>query len=215
MKKYGIILIGIWVLTSGQAHAQRNWSIEFSGGGAYCIQTPLTIQQSGHDNIEVSAQYHTHSLTPPLYYAIRLGTWQSNRGWELELIHLKLDLANAPDEVQRFEISHGYNMLTLNRAWMRPYYAFRLGAGAIIAHPENTVRAQSLDEHDGIMKTGYYLAGPTAQAAMSKSFSVTPHLSIAIEGKLTGSYARIPVVDGHATVSNIAIHALIGIGYTF
>lgn len=185
------------------------------GGGAYCPPTPLTIQQSGHEDLELQAQYNTHSFTSPPYYVLRLGTWQNYRAWEIELIHLKLDLANAPDEVQRFEISHGYNMLILNRAWMKPQYVFRVGAGIVLAHPENTVRTQSLDEQGGMMQTGYYLAGPTAQAAISKSFSITSHLSMVIEGKATGSYAEVPIADGHAQVPNIAIHALIGIGYTF
>lgn len=195
------------------ATAQDFWCVEMLGGSAYSIATPLTIHQSGSDDIEVTAQYATHSFQSPLYYAIRLGRWKDTRAWEIELVHLKLDLTNKPSEVQHFEISHGYNLIMVNRVWMPKSSIFRLGAGVVIAHPENTVRKKSLDEHRGILNAGYYLAGPTVQAAVGKRFSVTPHLFVTIEGKVTGSYASIPVADGEASVPNASIHGLLGFGY--
>ena len=210
-----LVCVEVWVFIPVHAATQQRWTVEISGGGTYCIQTPLTIRQAGYDDIEMSAQYDTHSFTPPLYYALRFGAWHNKRAWELELVHLKLDLANTPDTVQRFEISHGYNLLTVNRAWMKSQYVFRVGAGIVLAHPENTIRSQQLDEHQGILQTGYVLTGPAAHIGLSRSFALTSNFSVGIEGKLSGAYARVPVADGHAAVPNLALHALIGVGYSF
>jgi hypothetical protein len=210
-----LLFLGIYCMFPILTAAQDSWCVEMLGGGAYSIATPLTIHQSDFDDIEVTAQYATHSFQPPLYYSIRLARWKDTRAWEIELVHLKLELTNKPTDVQHFEISHGYNLIMVNRVWMPKSSIFRLGAGVVIAHPENTVRKKSLDEHQGILNAGYYLAGPTVQAAVGKRFSVTPHLFVTIEGKVTGSYASIPVADGDARVPNASIHGLLGLGYAF
>jgi hypothetical protein len=217
MKKLLIFLIiqGIVCIAPICPKAYGNWTVELLGGDAYCLKMPLRIQQSGYEDIEITAKYATHSFQLPIYYSIRVAKWNDTRAWELELVHLKLDLTNKPAEVQRFEVSHGYNLFTVNRAWTSRKYIFRLGAGIIIAHPESTVREQSFDEHGGMLNRGYYISGPTAQAAVGRRFYVHQHVFLAIEGKVTGTYARVPIADGHATVPNVAIHGLFGFGYEF
>jgi len=210
-----VFFLAIFCIAPVYIEAQDTWTVELSGGDAYCFKTPLTIRQSGSEDIEVTAKYATHSFTAPIYYSIRLAMWQNNRAWELELVHLKIELANKPAEVQRFEISHGYNLFTVNRVWASRKYIFRLGAGVIISHPESTVREQSFNEHQGIMNKGYYISGPTIQAAVGRKFYMNQHVFFAAEGKFTGAYARIPIEDGHATVPNVAIHGLLGLGYEF
>lgn len=88
-----------------------------AGGAAYNFRTPLHIKQRNAQNIEIDADYRTEPFTPPVYYDIRVSTWQSDRGWELKFTHHKLILDNTPPEVQRFSITNGYNFLTLNRLW--------------------------------------------------------------------------------------------------
>lgn len=217
MKKWVIMLLfqGIGLLIPISATAQHSWTLEISGGGAHSLNSPLTLQQSGYEDLEFDAHYATHSLQPPLYYSLRLARWKEDRGWEVELVHLKLQLTNPPAEVQHFGISHGHNLFTVNRVWMIKNFILRAGAGMVIAHPENTVRGKSLDEHRGILSTGYYLAGPTVQAAVGKTFSVSQHVFLALEGKVTGSYSTIPIADGHATVPAVALHGVVGLGYAF
>ena len=65
------------------------------------------------------------------------------------------------------------------------------------------------------MNAGYYLSGPSVQAAVGRTFYVHSQVFFAVEGKVTGSYARVPIADGHANVPNVAIHGLFGLGYTF
>ncbi len=131
------------------------------------------------------------------------------------MIHLKLKLKNNSPEVQRFEISHGFNLFYVNRSWKFREFIIGAGAGIVIAHPENTVRDKSLREDKGILNTGYYIAGPTLQFRTGKSFSLLKNLILTIEGKLTGAYASVPVADGYARMTNIAIHGLFGLGYKF
>jgi hypothetical protein len=217
MKKWIVMLLfqGIWLLFPISTTAQHSWTVEISGGGAYSLKSPLTLRQKGYEDLEFDAEYATHSFQPPLYYSLRLARWKENRGWELELVHLKLQLTNLPAEVQHFEISHGYNLVTLNRVWLINNFILRAGAGIVVAHPENTVREKSLDEHRGILGTGHYLAGPTVQAAIGKTFSFSQRVFLSVEGKVTGSYATIPIVDGDAIVPAVALHGILGLGYVF
>jgi hypothetical protein len=207
-------LVIISAVTGAESHP--SWCVEYFGGAAYAFNMPLTVSQSGFDDIDMTAQYDTQSFQIPMYYSFRVGRWNGDRAWELELIHMKVALKNKPAEIQLFEISHGYNMLMLNRAW-RGSFIFRLGAGAVIAHPENTVRGQELDEDDGfwLFSNGNYLAGVAAQASVGKRFNLSEHAFVAIEGKLTAAQAEVPVVGGHAHVPTVAVHGLLGLGWDF
>jgi hypothetical protein len=49
--------------------AQHSWTVEMSGGGAYSLNSPLRLQQTGYDDLRFDAHYATHSLQPPLYEA--------------------------------------------------------------------------------------------------------------------------------------------------
>jgi len=216
-KKLLIVLIlqGACLTLVMGVEARPTWTFELLGGDAYCFRMPLTITQSGDEDIELTATYKTNSFVPPIYYAYRFARWQDTRAWELEFVHLKMELTNPPSEVQHFEISHGYNLLTLNRAWTVKALILRVGGGIVISHPENTVRERSLAWDKGIFKTGYHLSGVTAQVAVGKRWQIGRKFFLTFDGKLTGSYARVPVADGHADVPNAAIHGLIGLGYEF
>ncbi len=138
--------------------------------------------------------------------------WDGSRGWELELVHDKLYLVDGPAEVGAFSISHGFNLLTVNRAWEAGGLVRRLGAGAVVTHPENTIRGKALPEDGGLLGWGYYLSGPTVQAAVEKRFRVRGDLFLPVEGKATASFARVPVADGSADVPYAALHGLAGLG---
>jgi hypothetical protein len=217
MKKLLIAFMiqGIWLTMVISAEAQNTWTFELLGGDAYCFNTPLTIKQSGYEDITFTAKYKTNSFEPPIYYSYRFALWTPDRAWELELVHLKIELTNPPSEVQHFEISHGYNLLMLNRAWKRQHVILRVGGGIVISHPENTVRGKSLPWNKGILKSGYHLSGVSTQVDLGRRFYFGKHVFLTLDGKLTGSYARVPVEEGHADVPNVAIHGLVGVGWEF
>lgn len=77
-------------------------------------------------------------------YAYRIGRWSGRTAWEAELVHHKLYLENPPPAVQHFEVTHGYNLATANRAWATDRRTvLRVGVGLVIAHPEGRVRGRT------------------------------------------------------------------------
>ncbi|MDP9349393.1 MAG: hypothetical protein M3P24_09695 [Gemmatimonadota bacterium] len=202
------------LLSATPAAAQQGWNFEFFGGTAYSAPSRLTIRQAGEAPIRLTARWSTRPLADAPYYAYRFARWRNGRGWEAELLHHKVYLENPPAEVEGFEVSHGYNLVTLGRGWSRGDLLLRLGAGAVLAFPETTVRGRKLSG-GGNLPRGYHLSGPTAQAAVGRRFPLVGGLFAVAEGKLTASYARVPVAGGRAEVPNAALHGLLGVGYAF
>jgi len=193
--------------------AADGWVFQGAVGVVENLETSLTIRQAGSPDIEVDADYETHPFESPLYYMLRAGRWRGRAGWEVELIHHKLFLQDPPAEVHDFSISHGYNLLMVNRAWEVRRLLLRAGAGAVIAHPENTVRGRTLDPGDTNLSGGYHLAGPVLQLAAEKRFALGERWFVGLEGKITGARAEVPVAGGDADVPNVVLHGLVGIGW--
>lgn len=189
-------------------------SLQASGGAAYNFRLPLVIRQDGQDTIRFNADYDTKPFETPIYYSVRAGWWRDDAAWELELVHHKLTLTNNPAEVEYFSVTHGFNLLTVNRAWKTPWFIWRIGAGVVITHPESTIRGKTFDQTGGIAD-GYYLSGPTAQIALEKRFYLYKGLYASLEGKYTLSWAHVPVSDGKADLWNSALHGLFGLGIEF
>lgn len=202
----------IW-LPSPSLAAEVDWTFEFFVGVSFNFPAPLTIRQFREPDIRINARYDSKSFERPIYYGWRIGNWRGDNGWELELVHHKLYLANMPDNVQVFSISHGFNLLTANRSRERGGVVERLGAGVVIAHPETTVRGKRFSEDGGFFNRGYFLSGPTVQASAGKPIRIREDLFAPAEGKLSASFARIPVADGNADVANVAVHGVFGLGY--
>jgi hypothetical protein len=133
----------------------------------------------------------------------------------LEGIHQKLYLTNLPQEVAAFSVTHGFNLETICRGWELAGYIVRLGAGIVVAHPENTVRGRVLPESEGVFNSGYYIGGPTVGIGCARHVHLTEGLFVACEGSLHASYACVPVRDGNADVYNIALMFTLGVGYGF
>lgn len=211
MLKIGSIflLIMMPLLCLGQ---RRTWDIGLGGGAVYNLQSPLRIEQNDAPLIQLGAKYRTEPFTPPVYYDVRVSTWKGTNGWEAKFTHHKLILENKPPEVQRFSITDGFNLLTLNRLWLRQGLTFSMGGGIVITHPESTIRNKPFPENKGILNKGYYVSGPTVEAAIAKRINFAARWFVFGEGRATASYVQIPVVDGHARVSNAALHLLLGAG---
>ena len=144
MSRFFRILALAALAIPSHAFAVDQWSLQIFGGAPLNFNFPLTIHQSGHPDLKVTGNYESRPLEVPYYYAWRLGAWDGNRAWEIELVHNKLYLKNKPPEVQEFSISHGYNLLTVNRAWKENGFIFRGGLGVVITHP-TAWRSHSFD----------------------------------------------------------------------
>lgn len=185
-------------------------SVTVFAGTAWNAPTPLVIRQGDLDAIRIdAADWETRPLYESPYYSVRF----SGQAWALEVIHHKLYLASKHPDVQQFWVSHGYNLILLERLTQRGPWAYRLGGGLVLSHPETIVRNQELSDppHAGISLTGFYPSGPAAHLSVARHVAVLPWLRLVGEAKLTATWARVPVAGGHADVPNLAIHGLIGI----
>ncbi len=183
---------------------------EYYQGTAFNVPTTLTITQADYPRTSSRAHYSVRPLDDIWYYNLRAGYWKKNAGWVLEFLHHKIYLENPPSEIESFEVTHGYNLVTLNRAWRRGQVTFLAGGGVVVAHSHSTIRGR----HRPI-SAPTTLAGATAQGAAGRRLNLTRWLFASVEGKLTASWARVPIADGRATVPNIAFHALAGLGVEF
>ncbi|MDX5480557.1 MAG: hypothetical protein LPK07_02635 [Hymenobacteraceae bacterium] len=207
--KVVIVLTLLPLVCDGQT---RTWEVAVAGGAAHNFRTPLHISQQDAEKIRTDAQYRTEPLNSPVYYDIRVSSWHGSKGWELKFTHHKLILDNPPPEVQRFSITDGFNLLTLNRLWQLHGLTFSAGAGFVVTHPESTIRNKPHLENKGILHKGYYISGPTVEAAIAKRHYFAGRWFILGEGRLSASYVKVPVADGEARLSNIALHGLLGVG---
>jgi hypothetical protein len=199
--------IAIFCLTT-IASADSWWSIELRTGAAKSFTTGLEIEQAGLPKIDFDAHYENHPWEDSFYYGWRISRSTTKHAWDVEFLHHKLYLSNNPPEVDHFEVSHGYNMLTFNHAWIFGSTYVRAGVGPVISHAETRVRGQFLD-------SGYELSGFTGQGSIEKHFYLSRKFFITVEGKFTLATASVSVANGDAHVPNIAIHGLAGLGYDF
>ena len=206
--------LGLWFGVH-LAFPQHNLSFEFSTGVPYNVPLPLTIHQSGWSDISLTAHYSSEPFVVPISWDWRIGYWSQDVGWEFEAIHHKIILDNRPGEVQWFAITHGLNVVVVNRAWIRSGFVFRAGAGISISHPETIVRGKSLPEDRGLFGLGYYLSGPALHIAVGKRIFLTEEVLLSIEAKFFASFSSVPIQDGTAEVFHAAFQAGIGFGYAF
>ena len=190
--------------------ARGQVTVEYFMGSALNVPTPLTISQTGFPEISLTADYAVRPLDDRMYYALRVGFWKEDTGWLVELLHHKLYLENPPPEVGAFEVTHGYNMVTINRGWRLGPYVLLAGAGPVIPHSNSVVRGQERS-----IDAPYTLAGVAAQGAVARQLQFTSWLFGSLEGKITAGWVRVPVADGDAAVPNVAFHFLAGIGVRF
>jgi len=206
------ILVVIFVFQFLSGFSQKQFHFEFASGMSYVPPLPLTVSQEGYERIQLWARYKTASFKLPLYYSVRLGWSQNNKGWEAEMNHLKVYLKNNPETIERFSISHGYNQIFVNRVRHYSSFSGRTGAGVVIAHPENTIREKQLDENRGIFGNGYYLAGPAFLIGLFRKAEIGPHFYVSFSGSVTAAWAWVKVSDGHASVPVCAFQIQIAPG---
>jgi len=203
------LLLLVSLLIPATARAQVNF--EFFLGTAFNVPTPLTIEQTGYPPISFTAHYDVRPFDDRMYYALRLEWWKQSRGWIVEELHHKLYLSNPQDGVQDFGVTHGYNIITLDRGWRHGQNTLMAGGGIVLGHPYSTVRGQQLSTTE----SSYHLGGVAVQAAAARRFDFSQKLFATVEGKITASWASMPVVNGSASVPNVAFHALAGLGIQF
>jgi hypothetical protein len=209
--KWILFLLSVWAGTAGTAIAEERWTLEGYLGDAYNFHSRLKITQDGGFSRSLSADYDTNGLDSPLYYTVRGARWEQDRAWELSLMHHKLYLQNPPAGVAALSVSHGFNILTVNRAFRTDNWIYRFGAGPVITHAEGIINGVS---YDG----SYQLSGVALLAGGGRRFYVARSTFFSLEAAATAAYAS-PTMSGppnaEIKVTNFAIHGLAGIGFEF
>ncbi|MBI4539480.1 MAG: hypothetical protein HY704_08230 [Gemmatimonadetes bacterium] len=206
-------LVPLAVLGLRVQDATAQVHLELFGGSAFNVPSLLRIQQRGESALRLTARYATRAIEAPIYYAVRVAAGGDESHWEIELVHHKLHLRNPLPEIERFSVTHGYNLVFASHAWLGRGFAVRAGAGVVLAHPESTVRGRRLREDGGVFGVGYYLSGPAVELAATRPLLGRGRIRVLAETKATAAYARVPVAGGHADVPNAAFHILVGVGY--
>jgi len=190
--------------------------LEVFGGSALQLQTRTTLRQEGEPDLRFTARWETHPLPPAPYYAWRVGLWHGRGAWELQFIHHKAYLENPPPDIQSFEVSHGYNILTFGRARrLAGGLELRAGAGPVIAHAEGVVRGRTYESSGTTFAGGYDLAGAALMVGAGWKLPIVAGLFATANVEATGAWARVKTAGGTADVPNVALHGLAGLGYSF
>lgn len=191
------------------------WVFQAATGTARQFHSRLVIEQDGEDDLDFTAHYQTRPFTSGApYYSLRLGYWKGASAWELETHHHLVTLVDDPTGViENFQMTHGYNLNTLNRAWLVDGFIWRVGVGVVITHPESIVRGKTYTG-EGFAE-GFDLSGVCGQLSLEKRLPLWGGLFLYLEGKFTAAWAKVPIAEGEATVPNYAVHALAGLGYDF
>ena len=210
-----LIIVVSFLFISSALFAQARWSFELHGGEVYNAPMPLQVKQQTYPDIKLTARYNSESLILPVYWDWRFSRWKNNKSWEFEAIHHKLYLDNTTPEVQKFNISHGFNILMVNRGFDKKTFRYRAGAGVVLTHPESIIRGKEFGNSTDDMDTGYYLTGPVFNLAISRPISLGGRFFINPEAKTTFAYSYIKISEGHANVYNLAFHLILGFGVDF
>jgi hypothetical protein len=194
---------------------RADWTLDVFAGSALNIWTPLRIHQDGLPDIALNSRCTTRPFEEVPYYDVRIGADLGRARWELELVHHKLYLEDRPSEVQRFEITHGFNLITLNRRWLFFGFGLRTGAGIVLAHPQTTIRGRAFPENGGAFGLGWYVSGGAAQVGLEQRIRLNSRFDAGLEAKFTAAAARAPIAGGYVDVANLALHGLAGLRYHF
>jgi hypothetical protein len=202
-----------------QAQCTRGaWTAEAFTGSAWHLPIPLVVDLP-EEHARLRARYNTRPFADAPYYSYRLGhTWTSGRAVEVEMLHHKLYLENPRPPVERFEVTHGYNLPTVNVVWPASGWQLRFGLGLVVAHPEGRIAGRAVSGGRTLLGGGYHIAGVTAQVAFGRRYVLWGSrvaMTAAPEVKLTASWARIPLQRGHLSVPDVSLHALGGLGVRF
>lgn len=205
------LAIALMPYTARCADEKPSWSIDLLVGNAYDASSRTRIEHAALGNVSLGGDYETRGLESPLHYAWRISQWKDTRAWELQLLHHKIFLRNRPTGVAALSVSHGFNIVTLNRAVEHRGWRMRAGLGPVITHAEARILGSSYDGP-------YEIAGAAALLGIGRSIELGHHFHLLGEVSATYGYVRAHPngePDLTLTIRNPALHAQIGLGYRF
>ncbi len=103
--------------------------------------------------------------------------------------------------MQSFDITHGFNILTVNHAREVRPVTLRAGAGVVLPHVSGTVRGEAYSTEGG-----YKIGGPAFLVGAGERWPIVAGLSFEAEGQLTVGWVDAGVTGGRVKTSNVALH---------
>jgi hypothetical protein len=205
-------LPGVAVRAQGSG---REIVAELFGGTAWSLPLPVDVRTHG-ESVRFAARWSTRPLADAPYYAYRVSSGRRDgSAIELEMLHHKLYLENPRAPVERFEVTHGYNLPTVNFARPAGGWRWRVGVGLVVAHPEGRIAGRDVAGARTRLRGGYHVAGVTTQLAGGRRWALVGGRTALVaspEAKLTASWARLRLDGSTVTVPNVALHLLGGLG---
>ena len=193
------------------ADKDADWSFAVLIGDAYNFDSHTRIEHETLGNVSLTGDYDTRGLEGPLHYAWRVSRWDDDCGWELQLLHHKIYLQNPPPGIESLSISHGFNIVTINRAVDYRGWTLRGGLGPVVTHAEARIAGTSYDGP-------YEIAGAAALMGAGRKIDFGMHLRLLAEVSATFGYIEAHpdgAPDLELTIRNPALHAQVGVGYRF
>jgi lipid A oxidase len=240
MRNTVTLLALLFVLAIQPARAETNLSIYI--GKSFTDDSDLRLRQPNGTQLTFhGVPWSDHSFEMPIYYGGRVTHFFKRRpdwGVALDFFHYKVfsDInavlpvtgtrSGAPvsgserlgDTIQKFNISHGVNYLTLNAVhrWrLRPdasrYPNGRLqpyvgaGLGAVIPHVEATIGGRTIGK--------YQWRGPGFQLFGGVSYGLSSRWSLFGEYKYTHTTLTVDIPNGDAHTTLDTHHLVLGGSY--
>lgn len=214
MRKPLIVVVAILLIFP--IKAQAHFFLKWGTGGVYNIPTTLKIKQSGAADLSFTANWDAKPFSDVIFFLLSLGGDVSFLEIDGEIIHTKLSLSNPVPEIQEFYVNNIYTTY-IALAFKAPIGRVRFGIGPCIAHTNSTIRNQTFTGTGGVFKgLGYYLAGPSLEVGYElRTRTFLGALYLFLEGKLTATFANVPIQNGKADFDNYALMGIGGLGVKF
>ncbi len=188
--------------------SQNKWHAEIRGEVAWNAPMPINIYQVGQPKLTLNAHLQTEPFTLPVYWNLRLCRGSGSRFMELELIHHKLYLTNTTAEVQKFNVSQGFNMLLANYGVTNRFFRFSLGVGLVVPIPNQEYAIGSLAIPPKIGSWGTTNLGLVRASSAEIVYQFTKLFYITLDGKVPAGFVRLPFFDRQGNLSNLTGHIL-------
>lgn len=204
-------VVGLALVEQQAVADQAHWSFEALFGDAYNFDSRTRVRHEALAEFDVDGDYETRGLEGPLHYAWRVARWNDDKAWELQLLHHKLYLGDPPSPIHALSVSHGFNIITVSRAFELDGWRVRVGVGPVITHAEARVAGTSYDGP-------YELAGAAALVGAGRTLALTSRLYLL--GEISATFGYIEAnPDGtpelEISIRNPALHGQIGLGFRF
>jgi hypothetical protein len=226
--------------------ATAEWFIDGYVGRSFTLDSDIEVERQalGDDFTVKDVTFDDESFKSPVYYGARIGYFLDPLpafGLALEFFHFKI-LAETSESrrftgtrlgagiatvqpvntvIQRFDVSHGVNYLTLDAivraGFLQDEERFPhgrlqayagVGPGVVIAHPENRIDNVENDEE-------YVIGGFGIQGFLGVKALIFRHLGVFGEYKFTHSDLEVDVDRGDAHVEENTHHLVFGLTVPF